>query len=104
MCIYCRGELVTIPGCFSSPDWNRGQIVSDAGTSSILTPSAGGGAPIAPSCGMMRVTGLTASRRLSSVLNNRDLCRIVSSYIPEPPTPEYLEEEEAKEEEGEHDE
>eukprot|EP01036_Dinobryon_divergens_P022506 gene22506-30767_t len=38
-------------GCFSSPDWNRGQTVSDAGTSSIPTPStADGGAPIAPSC------------------------------------------------------
>ena len=84
--------MVVVSGCYSSADWNvglvGGQTISAAETTSpgsIPTGAAvdGGGTIVPSSCCVMGAMGIIASRSKRSVLNNRDLCRIVSSYIPE---------------------
>ena len=86
MFVLCGGDCnFDIPGDFSSSDWSVRlwpHAASTDATSSTGSSTHTGGS-IAGSCyGTARVAGLVASRRQSNVLNNRDLCRILCSYIP----------------------
>jgi len=84
MLTFCCGYLCDIPGGFSSSDWSvrlGSMTVSAAATSSTGSSIRAGG--------LERVSGLVASRRQSNVLFNRDLCRILCSYIPGTSTEYY---------------
>ena len=96
-----------IPGGFSSADWNvrlhvgaptttvsaagvsgAGSIpaattatVESMGLAAAVDDADGGGAGSAET--IAKSTGLIATRRQKGVLDNRDLCRIISSFIPE---------------------
>ena len=93
--LYCGYLWDDIPGGFSSSDWSvrlGSMTVSAAATSSTGSSIRAGG--------LGRVSGLVASRRQSNVLFNRDLCRILCSYIPGTST-EYYEDSNASQEEEE---
>ena len=77
--------LLNIPGDFSSSDWSI-RLWSKA-ESIIATSSTGSSAHTGGS--VARSCGGAARRRQSSVLNNRDLCRILCSYIPGPNTEQF---------------
>jgi hypothetical protein len=73
-------------GDASSADWSvRRRGTQHPGSGGSMPPLEGYGAD---PHGMVRPSGITSGSRslrsLRSVLENRDLCRIVSSYIPTP--------------------
>ena len=82
-----------IPDGFSSADWNvrlhvgaQATTVSAAGNSgsgSIPTADVGGGGVDTIPESTVGLISTRRSRRLNRVLDNRDLCRIVSAFIPE---------------------
>ena len=65
-----------MPGGLSSADWSFRRL--GGGGSMPATDDPAAAVDITPSSRVAR------SRRMSKVLENRDLCRIVVSYIPKP--------------------
>ena len=77
-------------GGLSSADWSVRRL---GGGGSMPTTGDSLAACIPPPS-----TGVTRRTKQSKVLENRDLCRIVASFLPKDPSIDYVEEEEEEEE------
>ena len=71
-----------IPGGFSSADWSVRRAFSESSGVGSMTSTVDS-VELSSTTSMIRVPGRIASRRESRVLDNRDLCTIIASFIPD---------------------